>query len=54
MVDGFSNLEYEERLKQLELPTLVYRRARGDMIEVYKHFHTCDDYLMSSNCSHTE
>ena len=23
----------------LDLPTLTYRRARGDMIEVYKHLH---------------
>ena len=27
---------YEERLRLLNLPTLVYRRQRGDMIEVYK------------------
>jgi hypothetical protein len=27
---------YEERLKDLNLPTLVYRRKRGDMIEVFK------------------
>ena len=42
MVDGYSNLDYEDRLRRLDLPTLVYRRARGDMIEVYKHFHTYD------------
>ncbi|KAK3879311.1 hypothetical protein Pcinc_016096 [Petrolisthes cinctipes] len=30
------NLTYEERLKKLDLPTLVYRRARGDMIEVFR------------------
>mgnify|MGYP003343747904 CR=1 FL=1 len=40
MIDGFNNLDYEERLRRLKLPTLVYRRARGDMIEVWKHFHT--------------
>ena len=37
LVDRFGNLSYEERLKKLDLPTLLYRRARGDMIEVYKH-----------------
>lgn len=30
------NLDYENRLKFLNLPTLTYRRARGDMIQVYK------------------
>ena len=30
---GFSNLEYTERLKKLNLTTLVCRRARGDMLE---------------------
>ena len=30
------NKSYEERLRTLNLPTLRYRRIRGDMIEVYK------------------
>ena len=46
MVDGPSALDYEERLRRLELPTFVYRRARGDMIEVYKHIHIYDDTLI--------
>ena len=29
-------LEYEDRLRLLKLPTLVYRRHRGDLIELYK------------------
>ena len=29
-------LTYEERLKKLQLPTLRYRRLKGDMIETYK------------------
>ncbi len=33
---GMSNLSYPERLKKLELPTLSYRRLRGDLIETYK------------------
>jgi hypothetical protein len=36
MIPGMKNLPYEERLRKLELPTLSYRRLRGDMIEVYK------------------
>ena len=30
------NLEYGERLRKLKLPTLKYRRMRGDMIETFK------------------
>ena len=38
LVDGFGSLTYEERLRRLKLPTLTFRRLRGDMIEVFKHF----------------
>ena len=48
LVDGLQNLEYSERLKILDLPTLVYRRARGDMIEVFKHIHSYDALTISS------
>ena len=30
------DLSYPERLKKLNLPTLAYKRLRGDMIETYK------------------
>ena len=36
MLPGLSNLSYEERLRKLKLPSLRYRRMRGDMIEVFK------------------
>lgn len=39
MVPGLSKLSYEERLKKLDIPTLAYRRARGDAIETYKYTH---------------
>jgi hypothetical protein len=29
-------MEYNERPKRLKMPTLKYRRMRGDMIEVFK------------------
>jgi len=36
LLPGMDEKSYEERLQDLKLPTLVYRRARGDMIETYK------------------
>ena len=36
LVPGLADLEYEDRLRKLKLPTLAYRRLRGDLIEVYK------------------
>ena len=36
LVPELLNLPYPERLKVLRLPTLLYRRYRGDMIEMYK------------------
>lgn len=36
-------LTYDERLRQIKLPTLAYRLHRGDMIETYKSLHhKCD------------
>ncbi len=40
---GFRNLIYEERRKNLKAPTLSYRMARGDMIEVCKIVHNIYD-----------
>ena len=46
LVNGFCKLEYNERLEKLKLPTLAYRRLRGDMIETYKHFHKYDPNII--------
>ena len=43
MIEGFKHLEYSARLEKLKLPSLVYRRARGRMIEVWRHFHAHDN-----------
>ena len=39
IIKNLKHLIYEERLRYLDLPTLVYRKARkarGDMIKTYK------------------
>ena len=48
LVPEIKALSYEQRLFQLSLPTLAYRRARGDniMIETYKLFHRYDQEVV--------
>ena len=36
LLPGMRDLDYDERLRTLKLPTLAYRRVRGDMIQVFK------------------
>jgi len=36
MIPALKNLAYKDRLKACNMPTLHYRRVRGDMIETYK------------------
>ena len=48
-MDGISKLDYTERLKQLNLPSLAYRRLRGDMIETYKYHHKYDKQILASS-----
>ena len=35
LIPSIQNLPYEERLRQLNLPSLMHRRRRGDMIQIY-------------------
>lgn len=49
LVDGLSGTDYTERLKRINLPTLAYRRRRGDMIELYKHFNSYDKSTLASS-----
>jgi len=48
---SLKHLTYKERLKQLKLPTLKYRRARGVFIEVYKIIHNHYDCNETVNVS---
>ena len=58
-IEGMSGLEYEERLRKLKLPSLEFRRLRGDLIEAYKIMHnvydpeTTKSLLSLSNITHT-
>lgn len=36
LIPSIKNLSYEDRLRRLKLPTLAFRRIRGDMIEAHK------------------
>ena len=36
MINGMKGKNYEERLRELDLLTLRYKKSRGDMIETYK------------------
>ena len=38
LIPGYKELGYE-RLKKLKIPSMAYRRARGDVIEAYKYTH---------------
>ena len=40
-------MSYEERLKKLGLPTLEFRKERGDMIEAFNHIHRYDKKAIS-------
>ena len=42
MIPGFRDLPYLERMQRLNLPSLEYRRLRGDMIQVFKIVHGID------------
>ena len=36
LIPGFKDMTYENRLRKLKLPTLAYRRKRGNLIEAFK------------------
>ena len=54
LVDGFKDHKYNKRLRLLGLESLSYRRLRGDMIEVFKHFHVYDRSTITDTFSPRE
>ena len=36
LIENIKNLSYQERQRYLDMPSLLHRRLRGDMIETYK------------------
>jgi len=49
LVIKFKNKSYIDRLIYLNLPTLKYRRLRGDMIEVFKITHNIYDTRVAAD-----
>ena len=47
LIPELRNMCYENRLKSLDLPSLSYRRLRGDAIETFKYLH--DIYTVDSS-----
>ena len=43
LIHALKDLDYKERLRQLKLPTLKYRRYRGDLNQVFKIINGTDD-----------
>ena len=39
IIPGLKDLTCEQRLEKIKLPSICYRRRRGDLIEVFKYIH---------------
>ena len=52
LLPNLKQMEYKDRLKALRLPTLTYRRLRGDMIETYKIIRNKYDEEVTGNLLH--
>ncbi|MCQ7016906.1 hypothetical protein [Clostridioides difficile] len=54
MIPGLRSLPYEERLKHLKLPSLAFRRLRGELIETFKILKGFDDVRIENLFSLSE
>ena len=50
IIPEIKHLSYPDRLKALDLPTLLYRRKRADVLQLYKIFHGFDDFDLDCSC----
>ena len=48
-INGLKDYDYQTRLYKLKLPSLEFRRVRGDLIEAYKLTHNIYDPLTTSS-----
>ena len=46
---GLASMPYEDRLRELKLPSLYYRRFRGDTRQIFKLIHGFFDDLVIAN-----
>ena len=53
-INGMQHLSYTDRLSKLKLPSLEFRRFRGDFIETYKILHNIYDPLTTSSLLTTD
>jgi len=51
IIPELRDLPYTERLKRLNLPTLLFRRKRADMLQLYKLMHGLDSIEQLTRCS---
>lgn len=48
-MDSIQHFDSSERFKLLVIPTSKYRRCRGDMTELWKHFHQHEKELLPAS-----
>ena len=54
LVDGLKKMDYEERLRKCGLTTLLFRRMRGDIIDMWKHFNVYDKDILPASFVHNK
>ena len=54
LISTLTDLSYTERLKELDLPTLKYRRFRCDLIQVYNIINQIDDLNFDTSSTPTK